>query len=386
MPQSAAIAKRFAAVDSVRGLAALAVACFHFYNQLALSSPAPLWGKAVQLVMTHGDLGVVVFFVLSGFVIACSLHGARIDALLVGKFALRRSLRLDPSYWLTIFLTYISLLILMRQGWTTRLELPTGREVVANMFYLDNLLDCRSIVKVGWTLCLEIQFYLIFVFLGWLTCIMGGAKPNAWVRGIVFAPFAIWSCLVYSGLLSIDQAGTFVPLWFMYFLGVTAWWALCAEVPSAWLWSMAAACSALAYTKANADCWVALATGLGLYLAGRLGRLDTWLSARVFHSLGRISYSFYLVHPLVGTNFIRFAQRLLARGTDSLGPFESLLLFILALGASLLGAQLLYRFVELPSHRLSRRIQWAKTGTTPPMKGDRPPVSYAAVPAREGVD
>ena len=45
MPRSVVTAKRFAAVDSLRGIAALAMAGYHFYMQLAVFSPAPLVGQ-----------------------------------------------------------------------------------------------------------------------------------------------------------------------------------------------------------------------------------------------------------------------------------------------------------------------------------------------------
>lgn len=54
---------------------------------------APSW---VASVLDHGNLGVAVFFVLSGFVIAHSLHGVRVTPSVVGRLMLRRSLRLDP--------------------------------------------------------------------------------------------------------------------------------------------------------------------------------------------------------------------------------------------------------------------------------------------------
>lgn len=362
MPTSEIAARRFVLIDSIRGLAALAVACFHFYNQLDNSpSGAPLWGSTVKTLMTHGDLGVFVFFVLSGFVIACSLHRVRITALVVGKFALRRSLRLDPAYWTTIWITTLMVLAAQSRGLATGERLPGVGDVLANMFYLDNLLGFRSIVKVGWTLCLEIQFYLVFVACGWIVSTLGGSKPPQALRALIFAPLAVWSLLLYCGMATIDQPGLFLSTWFMYFLGVATWWTLSGEVGKSWFALALAGCVAVAVATGSPEAWVAAATGSGIYAAGITGRIDTLLSGSVLRYLGRISYSFYLLHPLVGTNFIRVVQRVLSPDAP-LNPWLALVVFAAAVAASVVASHVLYRLVELPSHRLSRRIRWSAAG------------------------
>ena len=233
--------KRLVFVDALRGLAALAVAFFHFYSQLS-TPDSPRWGAFAQYVFSNGDLGVYVFFVLSGFVIACSLHNIRINARVVGKFALRRSVRLDPTYWTVIALTYVVMILQTSLlGWETP-NPPGAVDLLANMFYLDNLLGYRSVVAVGWTLCLEIQFYLTYVLLGWLTCaVASSGKPSAWIRVLVFIPLASCAMLTFAGVLPIHQPGLFLPYWFIFFLGVVVWWTLSHEVSAVWLWTVLAA-------------------------------------------------------------------------------------------------------------------------------------------------
>lgn len=352
-------ARRFVLIDSIRGLAALAVGFFHFYNQLIERTPeAPLWGGTVRSLMTHGDLGVYVFFVLSGFVIACSLHRVRINHSVVGRFALRRSLRLDPSYWSVIFVTGLLLIVAQSRGLATGQHPPSGADVLANMFYLDNLLGFHSIVKVGWTLCLEIQFYLVFALVGWLVATVGGARPPQLLRAIMFWPLAAWSMLLYCGVVTLDVPGLFLPTWFMYFLGVVTWWSLSGEVSPAWFGIALAACLGVAYWSVSPAAWVAAATGVGIYLAGITGKFDTLLQGNVFRYLGRISYSFYLLHPLVGSNFIRVVQRLVMHD-EPLNPWLAAVIFAAALLVSIAASHILYRLIELPSHRLSRRIRWS---------------------------
>src|SRR3712207_5527361 len=98
--------KRFSFIDGLRGLAALSLVIYH----AAVAGPVtellaalPRW---VAWSIEHSaGIRVAVFFVLSGFVIAYSLDGKAVTMHMVGRFALRRSLRLDPPYWAAIALT-----------------------------------------------------------------------------------------------------------------------------------------------------------------------------------------------------------------------------------------------------------------------------------------
>ena len=96
--------KRFAFVDALRGFAALSVVLYHAYEGghiTGLLAELPAW---VTQLLRQGSIGIAVFFVLSGFVIAHSVAKSRVTLPFVGRFMLRRSLRLEPPYWLAIAL------------------------------------------------------------------------------------------------------------------------------------------------------------------------------------------------------------------------------------------------------------------------------------------
>src|SRR5436305_2409824 len=105
-PDSAApisLPGRFVFVDAVRGIAALAVAWHHItlWGPLEAHS-ARLLPEFALSIARNGQYGVQMFFVISGFVIAYSIRGARVTPTYLGGFALRRSIRLDPPYWTAI--------------------------------------------------------------------------------------------------------------------------------------------------------------------------------------------------------------------------------------------------------------------------------------------
>lgn len=74
----------FDGVNALRGLAALMVVIHH---------AAYFAGLPVKLPFDIGSVGVMLFFVISGFVIGLNRH------LPVGEFTARRALRIYPPYW-----------------------------------------------------------------------------------------------------------------------------------------------------------------------------------------------------------------------------------------------------------------------------------------------
>src|SRR5690349_17798349 len=87
---------RFEFLDGLRGIAALGVIFFHFNGSLKEHSH---FSQFLLSALDLGHLGVQIFFVLSGFVIAYSLRQEKLSCLFVLRFFVRRSIRLDPPYW-----------------------------------------------------------------------------------------------------------------------------------------------------------------------------------------------------------------------------------------------------------------------------------------------
>ena len=97
---AAACRPRYEILDGLRGVAAMLVVWYHFFEAFATSP--------VDQLMNHGYLAVDFFFVLSGFVIGYAYDGRRIGA---GQFMLRRVVRLQPMVVLSVVLGAVAYLV-----------------------------------------------------------------------------------------------------------------------------------------------------------------------------------------------------------------------------------------------------------------------------------
>ncbi len=351
---------RFLFIDALRGIAALSVLLFHFYEHLSIWGQARRFPLPIHLVLVHGDQGVFIFFVLSGFVIAYTVGRVRITAGYLGRFALRRSLRLDPPYWAIILLTLAFLYT--HQHLTTAGEIRPGlwhwTTLPANLFYLNKLLRQPTIVPVGWTLCLELQFYLVYVIATGLTQRMSsffGDRPCV-ARSFVFGPLAIYSLAIASGIASDPWPGLFISYWYLFFLGVGVAWFMLQQSGPSLAWAVICITALTALRGSSLQTSVGAATAALILLVGQFGKLRDAGNWKWAQYLGRISYSLYLVHPLIGHRILDAVLRHTSPGRVPSIPI-SWASFVFATAASFLGAHLMYIGLERPAHALSRKIR-----------------------------
>lgn len=346
-------------IDALRGIAALWVVLYHYAadeRQKELINFLPNW--LVVVVFKWGSLGVAIFFVLSGFVIAYSLRQAKIDFNYFGRFSLRRLSRLSPPYYVAIIislgLAFISSHVKGVAFAPMDEPLSFGR-LLAHLFYLQGILGQKNIDDVYWTLCLEVQFYLVFCALLAVAQWLFSSLNLQYARALVFVPAAVVAILFPLGVFKGVLGETFLPLWYGFLIGVFAYWAWQDKLKPIFFYCYAALVLTIGIVSSSGFAIACAITAILILEAGRNSRLEVWLNWRVFQFLGKISYSLYLTHvPILGA-VLFLGYKLLNRNINS----EALCLFVgilLCLGF----ATIMWQLVEKPSIKLSQKIKLVK--------------------------
>lgn len=154
---------RYGQLDALRGIAALTVVFSHF------SLLAPLIGlrHTPLRVLCGGHEAVILFFVLSGFVLTLQIKGAH--GLHYGEYALRRICRIYLPYSGAILVTYVCYRLAnagainwagpwFNAGWQSSLsEIDLVRHLLFVLPFTTDQLD-----PVVWSLVYEMRISLIF--------------------------------------------------------------------------------------------------------------------------------------------------------------------------------------------------------------------------------
>jgi len=349
-PRPTRASRQFTLVQALRGLAALWVVLFHAsatddFPTLEAALPAPV----TEWLFHAGHFGVAIFFALSGFVIAYSLRSVTFSWGLLGRFTLRRSLRLDPPYWASIILV-TAFAWLSAYAKHEPFALPAPGQVAAHLLYLQELLRIPELNAVYWTLTYEIQFYLFFVLVLVATHMILAPKRAAAAAWGLFTLLALAGA---GGLFGHLLPGLFLSLWDAFFVGALAYAASVHREATYVLFALVAAMLARAAITGDGFAAISALTGVLFYASLRFNFAETALSWRGLQFLGAISYSLYLVHnPVTG------AATFLLGHTGLIGSAaRELLSLLIVITATIVSATLFWVAVERPSHRLSRRIR-----------------------------
>ncbi|HVA33512.1 MAG TPA: acyltransferase, partial [Candidatus Baltobacteraceae bacterium] len=154
--------RRLGVLDGLRGVAVLLVLWYHVWEISWLPAPAT-W---LQFVPETGFVGVLLFFFLSGFVIAYPFVRATAADRATpswGHFAWRRCTKILPSYLLSIGVAYAL-------GYAQiQPNASPGPDLASHLLFVHTWFPDRfgTINGVLWTLAVEVEFYCIFPAIWW---------------------------------------------------------------------------------------------------------------------------------------------------------------------------------------------------------------------------
>ncbi len=338
---------RLGFLDPLRGILALCVAVYHLSVWFDLTQS----GSGMNMALARlGNYGVSAFFVLSGFLLVRTASWARIQNEGVGRFWLRRFLRLAPVFYLACALN-----VAFHLGMGPE---PSWRFILENLTLTFGAIHPNhALVTGGWYVGLVALLYFAFPALAWLR-----EKGDLWFLAAL--AFGLWLWSLPSTLHGVmaqerwNQFHTYVMAPNQLFL--LAWGGLLAGL----------------HARAKARLEPRVALGLALPMLAvlllpwpkffdHLVALTGWIRyaylllvtllvalaaftrngepgriGKVISRLGEWSFGLYLLHP--------FTMKLVAP------QVSGLLGFSLSLGLAVLAAALVHRWIEEPAGRLGR--------------------------------
>lgn len=363
----------FAFPDALRGLASLWVVLFHLtiISNLPVVTDRGLVGLLWHTIFGYGGLGVAVFFVLSGFVIAHSLRHWLDGRVQLGNYLIRRVVRLSPPYWAAIVFAIVVHAMAARvnqEPFAPGGAPLTVARLVSHVFYLEGLVGHVYINDVFWTLTLEMQFYLVLgLFLAGLARL--AARPAGAAGAVGTGPFtgavAVLALASVAGSWSgLATQVTFVPLFYSFLLGAVAYWTWIRRVHPALLAGFLVLLAGSFAVRPNAFLATSILTALALQVAAYGNRLGTWLAAGPFQFLGRISYSLYLVHvPVLGAVVVAVLK---VMGD---GPAAVVAASVGGITASVVASSVFWWAIERPSTRWSAALKPSSAPRPRPASG-----------------
>ncbi len=408
---------RFPAFDGLRAIAAVTVVGVHVAFVSGLTPKNP---QGVGMYTARLEIGVSVFFLISGFLlyrpfVVAHLAGAPKPR--TGAFWLRRLLRIVPAYWLVLFVTTSVFHTGPGIG-------PGGWKAYASHYlFLQIYFPSQDLkgISAAWSLCVEMTFYL---FIPLYAALLGRGRSRRSDRRTLrleLAGLVVLVVISYAWRLTVLQfqdhhspyfrlATVWLPAYLDLFalgmgLAVVSAWMHHRDREAAWMgsrwfpwlsWACALACfwgvshigSPVIPVYFESDLDIARQALYSLFafflllpaVFGPQGRglirhfLQWWPMA----SLGVISYGIYLWHET-------WIYQILGQGHYHDFNLEFWAFFLAVLGLSIISASLSYFIVEKPALRLKNSLDWwRRTTAGPDERADGPVPERGGGPARDG--
>ncbi|WFP50645.1 acyltransferase [Methylomonas sp. EFPC3] len=313
--------ERIATLDFFRGIAILMVICGHFLPQRLV------FGDLAASFATMGRGGVIVFFLLSGYLIFKSLQNCNI-----GPFLCRRFFKIFPAYWLNLLVFFVA----GQLGFG--LASHSNATYLANFTMLSDLFRLPNVSNVYWTLLIEVKFYLFIA-------LYSHFLKNRFVLAVPVL-FTLANAAMFLLRGQASQLLTYFPV---FFVGIQVFLAEKSDWADGSLLSLALIALLAGLNVALFDgiypLW-SMAYILG-GAAAMAGLLQSGFSMALLAFFGKVSYSNYLYHTLIGYSLL-----------DWIGRQQTFAGNLIAIvGAAVLStwvAYLSYILVELPAVRFCK--------------------------------
>ena len=342
-------------LDSLRGIAALMVVFYHF---IGWHYPNSMKFHLSSFIFNGSD-AVSFFFVLSGLVLSLGLFKT-IDQLNIWNYAYRRILRLYPAYVIVVLVNFFY--------WNRNaLDFSIFKELFFNnnQNIWQELLLLRANHKFyvpGWTLEVEMALSLL------MPLIIVVARYNVrYLYFLLLLPFLISGHISsfifhftlgtliayhYDSIISFDfKSSKWYSYRYLFYFLIFIFYSIrhierISPFGSAYY-------KLMEYLRIDLFHYTGLASAAILIIVINSKKIQHFLHHKIFKFLGEISYSVYLTHWMFVVYIMDNWQNLLSYFPNFYVGFACLLMICLA--ATISCSFLIYKYIELPFIRFSKK-------------------------------
>lgn len=322
-------------IQFLRAFASILVLFHH------ISYKDQIYGNDVLSFFTIGEIGVDIFFIISGYIMMHSTHQKPVKA---GDFIVNRIIRIIPLYWTFTIIALIIYIVM-----PDKINSSGGATVVFESFVLFPT-EGKYLVQNGWTLRYEFLFYFIFMISLFL-------KNKRFIAVTIFGLFLVGIWLNPSNLyLSFVTNDLLLEFLFGIFLYLMRYRYSNDNIGISIL-VFFTSISFLYYFKQNPEATEIRAIYYGipallfsasfLLLEQKLKNFES-----VILLFGNSSYSLYLVHPFV----LVACALIFKRFASSTVTFDIGFIFVMFL-ASIIAGMATYKYVEVKQIRLIKNLK-----------------------------
>lgn len=342
--------RKYAYIDSLRGLAILFVVMVHAGQYGAKTEHFPSWLAAF---VESGKYGVQLFFLVSAYTLMLSHRSRQTEQDHLFRFFVRRFFRVAPLYYAAV-LYYVSGRASafhfsdFRMG---RIPVPV---TIANLFFAHGIQPdwINRLVPGGWSITVEMTFYLVLPL---VTLFVKNLNQSVWLL--------LFSLVVRQVAESL--AGSLPPMFRYYYfpnqfpvfcLGITAYFAAQPREALRPLTLLLLGLAIVWLSVEGIPPHFVYASAFALLLLALRQHPYRLLVNPFFTFLGKISFSVYLIHFIVLHWLVtyRFVDYLPVTDARS-AVLNFLLRYSVLLGISAAVSTLTYYGIEQPFMKLGKR-------------------------------
>lgn len=324
-------------INTLRGLAALMVAFHHFSRWGDMKGGLYSEADLIPQIGFYGNLGVYIFFVISGFVIPYSLIQSNYRVQHFFRFIFKRSIRIEIPYIASIICLLTVHLISSHLFSWVHFSIEKKRFLL-HLFYLIPFTDYKWYSIIYWTLAVEFQYYILIALI-----IPLFIHRNRWIQTI---SLLLFTSLIFFRLMESETAYVYSHTG-IFAIGI----ATCLfYLKRAKLWQFLLILiygSILTWYFRNGE--IAIAAVLTSLII-----CFVKFDFKIGDFFGKISYSLYLTHIVTGQFFIELVMWYWK------WTIPNHLILVMSMTVAIISAWLFWKLIENPSKQLASRISIRK--------------------------